>query len=87
MSKAPDISIDTIRRQIGELAAMQASTHEMEKTIMERATKLLAQAEARIKAARARASVDDVAASDYQEAIAERGRLLQVIAQARVHLN
>lgn len=72
------------RQQLGELAAMSHQTEAMERKILARAEKLLAGVERGIDKARAEAMAGDDAAKDrYTEMVMERGRLQQVIAQAR----
>lgn len=84
MSKPP---IDDTRRHLGELGAMAAHVEQSERKILEHAEKMLTEVEAKLSALRAKALAGDGAASQaYQDAIAERGRLNQVIAQARANL-
>lgn len=79
--------IETTRRQIGELGAMAHQTEAMERKILERAEHHLTQIEGSIDNARVDAMVGDDAAKDrYTSMIEERGRLQQVIAQARAVL-
>ena len=79
--------IETTRRHLGELAAMSHQTEAMERQILERAEKHLAKIEGEIDQARIDAVVGDDAAKDrYTEMVMERGRLHQVIAQARAVL-
>ena len=76
--------IDNARRQLGELGAMAHQTEAMERKILDRAEGLLADVEKKIEATRPLALVPDAKeAGEYQELIMERGRLHQVIAQAR----
>lgn len=75
--------IENTRRQLGELGAMQAQTEAMERQILERAQKQLADIEGKLDGARADAMVgDDTAKQHYTDMVEERGRLQQVIAQA-----
>lgn len=79
--------IDTTRRQLGELAAMSHQTQAVERQILERAEVHLKKVQSDIERTRPLALVPgSVDAGKYQELITERGRLQQVIAQARVHL-
>lgn len=75
--------IETTRRQLGELGAMAAKTEAAERDILARAEKRLAEVEGKIDAARAAALSSDEAGQEYTDLIEERGRLHQVIAQAR----
>lgn len=76
--------IDTTHKHLGELAAMSRQTQEAERRILERAEALLEQVQADLTAARAAALTGGD--SHYMDLVAERGRLQQVIAQARHHL-
>ena len=75
--------IEDTRRQLGELAAMAAQTEAMERKIMARAEALLAAIEGKIKSEGAAGIANDKAQLRYTDMLEERGRLLQVIAQAR----
>lgn len=76
--------IENTRRQLGELGAMAAQTEAMERKIMERAQEQLGKVEGDLDRARAAAMTgDDAAKTQYTDMVAERGRLQQVIAQAR----
>ena len=75
--------IEDTRRQLGELAAMAAQTEAMERKIMARAEALLADIEGKIKSEWAAGIANDKAQLRYTDMLEERGRLLQVIAQAR----
>ena len=75
--------IEDTRRQLGELAAMAAQTEAMERKIMARAEALLADIEGKIKSEWAAGLANDKAQLRYTDLLEERGRLLQVIAQAR----
>lgn len=67
---------------------MQEQTERAERSILEQAQQQLVKAEADIKESRAAAfSGDKAAVQRYQDAILERGRLNQVIAQAKEHLD
>lgn len=79
--------IENTRRQIGELATMAAQTEAMERKILARAQELLAKVEADIEKVRPLALLPGAdEATKYQELIIERGRLHQVIAQAKAVL-
>ena len=76
--------IENTRRQLGELGAMAAQTEAMERKILERAQEQLGKIEGDLDRARVAAMTgDDTAKNQYTDMVAERGRLLQVIAQAR----
>lgn len=80
--------IENTRRQLGELGAMAHQTEAMERKILERAEALLADLEKKIETTRQMALVPGAKeAGEYQELIMERGRLHQVIAQARANLS
>lgn len=75
--------IENTRRQLGELRAMAHQTEAMERKILDRAQSLLADVEKKIEAARPLALVPGAKEADeYQDLVAERGRLHVVIAQA-----
>lgn len=77
----------TIQRQLGELAAMQSQAEAMERKILARAQELLGKVDGQIDAARSEAMAgDDAAKARYTDMVADRGRLQQVIAQARAVL-
>ena len=79
--------IKNTRRQLGELARMAQQTEAAERKILERAETLLNEVQKKIEAARPRALVLGAQeAGQYQELIMERGRLQQVIAQAKAVL-
>lgn len=79
--------IDNTRRQLGELAEMSASTEAAERQILKHAEEMLSGVEGKIEATRRLALVPGaVEAKQYQELILERGRLRQVIAQAKAVL-
>jgi alkanesulfonate monooxygenase SsuD/methylene tetrahydromethanopterin reductase-like flavin-dependent oxidoreductase (luciferase family) len=79
---------DDTRRQLGELGAMAHQVEQAERKILENAEKRLEHVQKVIEHNRgATMSGDPDAVRDYMDAIAERGRLQQVIAQARQHLN
>lgn len=76
--------IEDTRRHLGELGAMQADVDKSERDILARAESRLVDVEKRIAALRAGAlAADGDAATQYEEMVLERGRLNQVIAQAR----
>ena len=77
-------NIDTTTKHLGELAAMSHQTQAAEQRILDRAKELLAQVEKDLPTAAGESMTGG--ADRYQELIAERGRLQQVIAQARAHL-
>ena len=80
--------IDTTRRHLGELSALSAKTETAERQILKRAEEMLADVEGKIKDARPKALVPGASEADqYQELIMERGRLQQVIAQAKAVLS
>lgn len=79
--------IEDTRRQLGELGAMSAQTEAMERKILARAEEKLGEVEADIKKTRPLALVPGASeAEQYQRLIMERGRLMQVIAQAKAVL-
>lgn len=79
--------IETTRRQLGELGAMAQQTEAAERKILERAETMLEDVQKKIEAARPRALVPGAEeGGQYQDLIMERGRLQQVIAQARAVL-
>lgn len=72
--------IENTRRHLGELAAMSAQNEAMERKILKRAQELLSEVERKLPDARAKSTTEPDA---YMELVEERGRLQQVIAQAR----
>lgn len=72
--------IDTTRRHLGELGAMSAQNEAMERQILKRAQELLEEVQGKIPEAKAKSVKEPDA---YMALIEERGRLEQVIAQAR----
>ncbi len=74
-------NIDTVHRQIGELAAMSHQTEEAERKILARAEELLTKVEKELPSAASKAMTGG--GDRYRELIDERGRLQQVIAQSR----
>lgn len=79
--------IKNTRRQLGELGAMAQQTEAAERKILERAESMLGEVQKKIDAARPRALVPGAQeAGQYQDLIMERGRLQQVIAQAKAVL-
>jgi len=79
--------IENTRRQLGELGSMAHQTEAMERKILERAEQRLQQVEKDIERTRPLALVPGAKEADvYQEMIMERGKLHQVIAQARAVL-
>lgn len=73
--------IDSTHKRLGQLAAMSRQTQDAERDILNRAKVMLANVEKDLPAA---ASASMMGGADkYQDLIAERGRLQQVIAQAR----
>lgn len=76
--------LSTVRRQLGELGVMSEQTQRAERQILERAQARLEEVEKAIASDRQPALAGDGEASQrYQGAIAERGQLQIVIAQAR----
>ena len=75
--------IEDTRRQLGELAAVAELTEATERKILARAEVLLADIEDKIKSEWAAGIANDKAQLRYTDMLEERGRLLQVIAQAR----
>lgn len=69
--------IENTRRQLGELGAMSAKTEAAERRILADAEKMLADVSAKIEAARSKDT------DEYMRMVEERGRLQQIIAQAR----
>lgn len=79
--------IDNTRRQLGELAGLAAQVEAAERKILAQAEAMLAKVEQGLDAARAAAmSGDDATKDRYLGMVEERGRLQQVIAQARAVL-
>lgn len=76
--------IDTTHKHLGELAVMARQTQAAEQKILDEAEKQLAQVEKDLPKAASAAMTGGEDA--YTKLIAERGRLHQVIAQARKHL-
>ena len=76
--------IDNTHRQLGELAAMSHQTQEAERRILAKALEMLKQVEADLPKASSAAMTGGE--DHYMHLIAERGRLQQVVAQARKHL-
>lgn len=76
--------VENTRRQLGELGAMAHQTEQAERRILERAESLLADVQKKIDDARKTVLASGATASqEYQDLIMERGRLHQVIANAR----
>lgn len=79
--------IENTRRQLGELAALDAKVERAERQILERAESLLSEVQSRLPELRRGALAGgDEAERAYQDAILERGRLNQVIAHSRAVL-
>lgn len=76
--------IENTRRQLGELGAMASQTEAMERKILARAEELLTDVEAKLKKIGGAAVTTEQ--DQYADLIEERGRLHQVIAQAKAHL-
>lgn len=75
--------MDTTRRHLTELATLSHKTEQAERKILAQAHEALDRAQADIKRLRPLALVPGAAESqEYQQAIMDRGRLHQVIAQA-----
>lgn len=84
---APTDHVATARRNLGELAAMQAQVLEHEKQILKRANELLIEAENEIRSSRPGAIANDKDSVErYSRAVEDRGRLLTIIGQARQHI-
>jgi hypothetical protein len=82
-----DTHIDTTRRQLGELGAMQAQTEDMERRILSIATARLDALQEGLQAARVEAiSGDEQAKQRYTNMVHECGTLRQVIATAHANL-
>lgn len=75
--------IENARRQLGELGAMAAKTEAAERDILARAEKRLEEVESGLDVLRRQSLGSDEAGQSYTDAVEERGRLHQVIAQAR----
>ena len=69
--------IENTRRQLGELGALSAKTEAAERRILADAEKMLAGVSAKIEASRSKDP------DEYMRMVKERGRLQQIIAQAR----
>lgn len=79
--------IENTRRQLGDLAAMAKQTEDMERKILSIAEKRLDEVGEKIEDARVAAVTGgDDAKARYTDLIEERGRLNQVIANARAAL-
>lgn len=70
-------------KRLGHLAGLAHRTEAAERAILAHATEMLAKVEADLPKLRPRVQTDPEAASRYQELTMERGRLEQIIAQAR----
>ena len=68
---------DNTRRQLGELGAMSAKTEAAERRILADAEKMLVEVSANIDATRSKDP------DEYIRLVEERGRLQQIIAQAK----
>lgn len=77
--------IDTTHKRLGELAVMAHQTEVAERRILERAEAQMAKVEKDLPTAAGSAMTSG--ADAYMDLIAERGRLQQVIAQARATLS
>jgi len=76
--------MDTTRRHLTELATLSHKTEQAERKILARAESALERCEADITRLRPVAMVPGAAeAQEYQQAVLDRGKLMQVIAQAR----
>jgi len=71
------------RSHLGELGVMAAQTERAERQILEHAQRLHGEVLARIDDMRPQALQSDADSTEYQNLVAERGRLERVIAQAR----
>lgn len=77
-------NIENIRRQLGELGVMAHQTEQAERKILARAEELLAEVERKIEDARKTVLANaDTESQQYMDLIEERGRLHQVIANAK----
>lgn len=83
--------MDTTRRHLTELATLSHKTEQAERKILANAEAELERVQSRIAKLRPMALVPGAAeAQEYQQAVMDRGRLHQVIAQANkilVHAN
>lgn len=77
----------TVRRHLGELAALSDKTEKAERKILDDATRMLADVEGKMSAAASRALQSDKGGDEYTELVAERGRLQQVISRAKAVLS
>lgn len=76
----------TTRRQLGELGVMSAQVERAERQILEHAQRMHAEVLAKLDEMRPRAVHSEAEGREYQELVAERGRLERVIAQAQATL-
>ena len=75
--------MDTTRRHLTELAALSHQTEQAERNILAKAQAELERVQSRIAKLRPLALVPGATEADeYQQAVLDRGRLHQVIAQA-----
>lgn len=75
--------MDTTRRHLTELASLSHKTEQAERNILAKAQAELERVQSRIAKLRPLALVPGAAEADeYQQAVLDRGRLHQVIAQA-----
>lgn len=75
--------MDTTRRHLTELAALSHKTEQAERKILENAEAELERVQTRVAKLRSLALIPGQGnSSEYQQAIMDRGRLHQVIAQA-----
>jgi hypothetical protein len=84
MNDHPELA--TTRRHLGELGVMAAQTERAERQILKHAEQLHAEVLAKLDEMRPKALHGDAESREYQELVAERGRLERVIAQARAVL-
>ena len=76
--------MDTTRRHLAELAAMANKVEQAERNILDLAEKALERCQADITRLRPAAMAPGAPEADeYQQAVLDRGKLQQVIAQAR----
>ena len=76
--------MNTTRRHLTELAALSHQTERAERNILARAESALERCQADITRLRPAALIHGAAeAREYQQAVLDRGKLMQVIAQAR----
>lgn len=81
-------NIEKIRRNLGELAAMQSQVLQMEKKILSHAQAMLAKVQKELVSSEVKAKAGGETEQEaYQELIQERGRLNIVISKAQKALS